>query len=292
MKLKSLHIPVLILPFLFAGCVAQPTATQINIESTTAAATVTVATEAESSAPAEPIDLNVFAAASLTDAFGEIGKLFEADHPEVTAVFNFAGSQQLAQQINEGAPADVFASANKRQMDVVIEAGGIVSGTQQTFAKNRLVVISPKDNPAGLAELQDLAKSDLKLVLAAKEVPVGQYSLDFLDKAVADPAFVATFKDDVLKNVVSYEDNVKAVFTKVALGEADAGIVYLSDISGADADKVSWIDIPDALNVIASYPIAAVKESKIPELAQAFIDLVLSKKGQDILAKYNFITVK
>jgi molybdate transport system substrate-binding protein len=177
-------------------------------------------------------------------------------------------------------------------MNVVIEAGGIVSGTQQTFAKNRLVVIFPKDNPAGLAELKDLANPDLKLVLAAKEVPVGQYSLDFLDKAVADPAFGATFKDDVLNNVVSYEDNVKVVLTKVALGEADAGIVYLSDISGADADKVSRIEIPDTLNVIASYPIAAVKESKIPELAQAFIDLVLSKEGQDILAKYNFIPVK
>ena len=167
--------------------------------------------------------------------------MFEADHPGVTAVFNFAGSQQLAQQINEGAPADVFASANKKQMDVVIEAGGIVSGTQQTFAKNRLVVIFPKDNPAGLAELKDLANPDSKLVLAAKEVPVGQYSLDFLDKAVADTAFGATFKDDVLKNVVSYEDNVKAVLTKVALGEADAGIVYLSDISGAGC-RQSWPD--------------------------------------------------
>ena len=298
MKLKSLLLLVMVTSLVLAGCAMQPAATQ-NVAEPTAVSTkaplpteTPKPTEVPTSAPAEPVDLNVFAAGSLTDAFGEIGKLFEADHPGVTAVFNFAGSQQLAQQINEGAPADVFASANKKQMDVVIEAGGIVSGTEQTFAKNRLVVIFPKDNPAGLADLQDLAKPDLKLVLAAKEVPVGQYSLDFLDKAVADQTFAPTFKDDVLKNVVSYEDNVKAVLTKVALGEADAGIVYLSDISGADADKIDRIEIPDELNVIASYPIAPIKESENPDLAQAFIDLVLSQEGQDILAKYNFIPVK
>jgi molybdate transport system substrate-binding protein len=181
---------------------------------------------------------------------------------------------------------------NKKQMDVVIEAGGIVSGTQQTFAKNRLVVIFPNDYPAGLAELRDLAKPDLKLVLAAREVPVGQCSLDFLDKAVSDSALGTSFKDDVLNNVVSYEDNVKKVLTKVVLGEADAGIVYSSDISGQDADKVSHIDIPDNLNVIATYPIAPVNNSDDPGLVQAFIDFVLSQEGQDILAKYNCIPVK
>jgi molybdate transport system substrate-binding protein len=290
MNLKTPLVLNLILAVLSAGCAHQPAATRT---ATMAVAAQTAAVvEPPTTAPSETVDLNVFAAASLTDAFGEIGEMLEASHPGTTVVFNFAGSQQLAQQINEGAPADVFASANKKQMDVVIEAGGIVSGTQQTFAKNRLVVIFPNDNPAGLAELQDLAKPDLKLVLAAKEVPVGQYSLDFLGKAVADPAFSTTFEDDVLANVVSYEDNVKAVLTKVALGEADAGIVYLSDISGADAGKVSRIDIPDALNVIAVYPIAPVEESQNPELAQAFIDLVLSQEGQDILAKYNFIPVK
>ncbi len=153
MKLKSILLLVLILALLLAGCATQPAATQVGVEPTAAA------TEAPTSAPAEPVELNVFAAASLTDAFSEIGKMFEANHPGVTAVFNFAGSQQLAQQINEGAPADVFASANKKQMDVVIEAGGIVSGTQQTFVKNRLVVIFPKDNPAGLTELKDLAST-------------------------------------------------------------------------------------------------------------------------------------
>jgi molybdate transport system substrate-binding protein len=252
------------------------------------------ASQAHAAAPtaADSKELVVFAAASLTDAFGDIGKLFETNHPGASVIFNFAGSQQLAQQINEGAPADVFASANNKQMDVVIGAGEIVTETLQTFVKNRLVAIFPQGNPANLKELKDLAKPGLKLVLAAKEVPVGQYALDFLDKAMADPAFGSAYKEGVLANVVSYEENVKSVLSKVALGEADAGIVYTSDISGKDAGKVGRIDIPDALNVIATYPIAPLKTSKNPEFAQDFINLILSQEGQKILAKYNFIPVK
>jgi molybdate transport system substrate-binding protein len=183
----------------------------------------------------------------------------------------------------------VFASASGKQLSAVVEAGGIADGTQQAFARNRLVVIYPQSNPAGVAELKDLAKPRLKLVLAAREVPVGQYALDFLDKAAADPAFGASYKDGVLHNVVSYEDNVKAVLAKVALGEADAGIVYATDITGGDGGKVGRINIPDALNVIASYPIAPLKESQNADLARAFIDLVLSPEGQAILARYNFL---
>jgi len=236
----------------------------------------------------EPVTLNIFAAASLSESFDEIGKLFESSYPGVTVAFNFANSQQLAQQIIEGAPVDVFASANARQMDEVIEAGWIEEGSQQIFATNSLVVVLPQDNPAVLDELGDLTRPGLKLVFAAQEVPVGQYSLDFLDKASANPAFGLTYRDDVLKNVVSYEDNVKAVLTKVVLGEADAGIVYASDISGANTASVIRLEIPEALNVIAAYPIAPVIESKSPDLAQAFIELVTSPEGQAILEKYHF----
>jgi len=300
MKLKTLSLLALILVLLAAGCAAQPAATRVAPATNQVPAVPTGALTAVSAAVSTatvmqttfPVDLNVFAAASLTASFTDLGKLFEAAHPGVTVVFNFAGSQQLAQQINEGAPADVFASANSKQMDVVIDAGNIVKGTETIFARNRLVVVFPKDNPEGLKELKDLARSGLKLVFAAKEVPVGQYALDFLDKATAEPAFGANFKDDVLKNVVSYEDNVKAVLTKVALGEADAGIVYMTDISGEDARKVGSLDIPDALNVVASYPIAPVKENKKADLAQAFIDMVVGPKGQAVLAKYNFAPVK
>lgn len=238
----------------------------------------------------ESANLTIFAAASLTDAFNEIGQNFSAEHPGITFSFNFAGSQQLTQQLGQGAPADVFASANKTQMGKVIETGRVISGTEHTFVRNRLVVIYPQDNPGGLAQLQDLAKPGLKLIFAAKEVPVGQYSLDFLNKAITDTAFSPTYMDEVLKNVVSYEDNVKSVLAKVALGEADAGIVYTSDISGEGADKVGRLDIPDNLNVIASYPIAVINDSAYTAQAQAFMDYVLSPAGQQILVKYGFIS--
>jgi len=238
-----------------------------------------------------PMTLTVFGAASLTDAFTEIGKNFEAAHPGVTVVFNFGASNQLAQQINQGAPADVFASANKAQMDVAIQSGRVISGTQQTFVKNRLVIIFPKENPGEIGTVNDLAQPSLKIVLAAKEVPVGQYSLDFLDKAAAEASLGASFKENVLKNVVSYEENVRAVLTKVALGEADAGIVYTSDINSESAKDVDQLAIPDALNTVASYPIAALNDSPNADVAQQFVDYVLGPEGQNVLEKFGFIPV-
>ena len=238
--------------------------------------------------PAQAVTLNVFAAASLTDAFGEIGGQFSAGHPGVEVVFNFAGSNQLATQIGQGAPADVFASANKTQMNAAIDSGRVVSGTQQVFARNRLVVVTPGDNPAALTTLEDLAQPGIKLVFAAKEVPVGQYALNFLDKAEAGGGLGTGYKDAVLANVVSYEENVRSVLTKVALGEADAGIVYTSDVAAAGSE-VQQIAIPDALNTIAVYPIAVLSDSPHAELAQAFVDAVLSNGGQQTLEKYGFM---
>ena len=240
----------------------------------------------------DPITLNVFAAASLTESFTRIGKAFEAANPGVKVVINFAGSQQLAQQIIQGAPADIFASANQKQMAVVVKDGRIATGSEQPFVKNRLVVIVPKDNPADIRSLHDLAKGDLLLVMAAGEVPVGQYSLEFLDKAAQDGNFGPAYKYQVLKNVASYEDNVKTVLSKVSLGEADAGIVYTSDISTSNTSRVTQIDIPDALNIIASYPIAPVQDSPNLDLAKTFIEYVLSTEGQSTLARYGFIPVK
>jgi molybdate transport system substrate-binding protein len=239
----------------------------------------------------EPANLTVFAAASLTEAFTEIGQKFTAEHPGVTFTFNFAGSQQLAQQLGQAAPADVFASANRTQMNAAIERGRVISGTEKAFVRNRLVVIYPTDNPAGITQLQDLARPGVKLILAAKEVPVGQYSLDFLTKTISDTAFSPTYMDEVLKNVVSYEENVRAVLTKIALGEGDVGIVYTSDITGEGADKVGRLDIPEHLNTIATYPIAVVNDSAASRQAQAFVDYVLGPTGQEVLTRYGFIPV-
>ena len=239
--------------------------------------------------PAGAQTLTVLAAASLTESFSELGRLFESRNPGVKVAFSFAGSQQLAQQLAQGAGADVFASANWKSMDAAIDAARVSKGDAETFAGNRLVIVFPNDNPAGLETLEDLAKPGLKLVLADKSVPVGQYSLDFLDRAVKEPGMDPGYKEAVLKNVVSYEENVRFVLTKVLLGEADAGIVYVTDITPQAADQVGVIEIPDALNTIASYPIAPIADSKNSDLARAFVALVLSPQGQAILAKYGFL---
>ena len=237
------------------------------------------------------VELTVFAAASLTESFGELAKQFEAAHPGVKVLLNFAGSQQLSAQLVQGAPADVFASANTKEMLTAINGGVVVSDTQKTFARNRLTVIFPKDNPAKIATLADLAKPGLKLVVADKAVPVGQYTLDMLGKMSKDPAYGADFQAQVLKNAVSYEADVKGVVSKVSLGEADAGVVYTTDASSA-ADKLGSLTIPDQFNQIATYPVAALAKAPQPELAQQFIALVLSDAGQQLLKGYGFIPAK
>jgi molybdate transport system substrate-binding protein len=259
-------VPVMLIALTFAACGGSPS----------------------SGASPQLVKLNVFAAASLQGAFTDIGKAFSQTHSNVTVTFNFAGSDALATQINQGAPADVFASANATQMNNVVTPGNIAGSAVKTFAHNRLVVIYPTANPANIQSLHDLGKSGVKVVLAAKSVPVGQYALQFLDLAAADPSYGASYKTNALKNVVSYETDVKSVLSKVALGEADAGIVYTTD-AATETGKVGTVTIPDALNVIAVYPIGAVKASKQTTTAQAFIDYVLSSAGQAALARYGFI---
>jgi molybdate transport system substrate-binding protein len=233
-------------------------------------------------------ELTVFAAASLTDAYRQIGKNFEKANPGVTVTFNFAGSQQLATQLGQGAPADVFASANIAQMNAAVNAGRVAKDASKIFVLNRLLVVTSPSSKVSITKLQDLAKPGLKLVFAAKAVPVGQYTLDFLDKVVRDPAFGSGYKDSVLKNVVSYEDNVRSVLTKVSLGEGDAGVVYVSDVVSSPKTPVKRLDIPPALNVIAFYPIAPVSDSKNAALAQKFVTYMFAGDTRLILARYGF----
>lgn len=235
----------------------------------------------------QSITLTVFAASSLADAFDEIGSTFNVDQPGVKVEFNFAGSQQLRQQLEQGASTDVFASANTNEMNTVIASGLIVSGTQQSFLHNRLIVILPKNNPANIQSLQDLAMPKLKIILAAPSVPVGGYALTALSKMNIE--FGATFSATVMSKVVSYEDNVKQVVAKIQLGEGDAGIVYSSDVTPAAAPQLSTIDIPDKYNVLATYPIAVLKAAPHSQAATAFVEYVLSDKGQSILQKWGFL---
>jgi molybdate transport system substrate-binding protein len=233
-------------------------------------------------------DITVFAAASLTDAFTEIGEAFQDANPDANLTFNFGGSQDLRTQLEQGASADSFASADAKQMDMAV-ASGVAASESTIFAHNRLVVIVPKSNEAEIKALQDLATPGVKIVLANPDVPVGNYSRQFLEKASQDPTVGATYGDNVLANVVSEESNVRQVAAKVQLGEADAGIVYSSDVTAELAEHVTKIDIPDELNQIAAYPIALTADAANASAAQAFIDFVLSVEGQDILVAHGFL---
>lgn len=243
------------------------------------------------SVPAAEVNaqLTVLAAASLIEPFTELGERFENEHPGSQIVFSFAGSQQLARQIVEGAPADVFASASQKYMDMASLAGRVEQDSIHLFSRNRLIIIFPADNPGQIASLSDLAADGIKLALASPEVPAGIYTQEFLANASKDPDFAPTFKQDVLKNVVSWEDNVKSVLTKVQLGEVDAGIVFSSDANVVTGTPPGLLVIPNHLNVIGTYPIAALSDSPNPVLAEEFVELLLSAEGQAVLAKYGFL---
>jgi molybdate transport system substrate-binding protein len=241
-------------------------------------------------AAATKTTLQVFAAASLSDAFTQIGHVLEKQRPGLNVRMNFAGSQQLAAQIESGAIADVFAAADDRWMAYVKDLG-LLSGDPATFVSNKLVVIVPKTNPARIQRLQDLSRGGVKLVLGADAVPVGRYSRTVLRNLARDPAFDVDFVRLTLRNVVSEEENVKSVVSKVQLAEADAGMVYRSDVTPSVSRYLRVIEIPDSANVLASYPIALIKGGREPSAAKAFVDLVLSPEGQQILARDNFIPI-
>ncbi len=281
---RFLALPLLLSIFLTAcGVAVTPTLAPAAAQIPTLAPTAVPLT-----ATPEPQTLTVFAASSLTDAFGEIGKAFEAANPGVTVTLNFAASGALRTQIEEGAPADVFASASGKEMDTLVTGSLVTKDVPQIFLTNKLVVIMPANNPAALEKLEDLAKPGIKLVLAAETVPVGNYARQALDKM--NGSFGADFKDKVLANVVSNEDNVKQAVAKVQLGEADAGIVYVSDVLAAP--ELKSIEIPADLNVIAKYPIAPLTKSANADLAAKFVEYVLSAEGQALLQKWGFAPVK
>jgi molybdate transport system substrate-binding protein len=222
----------------------------------------------------------VFAASSLTEAFGETGRRFEEANPTATVRFVFGPSDALAAQINNGAPADVFASASETWMEAVHDQPPGVSA-EGTFGRNRLVIITPPDDPAGISSLEDLGEPDVKLVLAAEDVPAGTYAREALDGVgVAQQAEA---------NVVSNEEDVKAVVQKVVLGEADAGIVYVTDLTTDVESSFRAVPIPRADNVIATYPIAVVASSEHATPAGTFVAYVRSPDGQEVLRSYGFL---
>jgi len=230
--------------------------------------------------------ITVFAAASLREAF-------EAAAPEFTkqsgvaVTFSFGGSDTLVTQIEQGAPADVFASANEAQMKIAAGAG-LLEAPARTFARNHLVVIVPKDNPAKIGGLADLAKPGVRLVLAAATVPVGTYARAAFRKLNGRNGYPSDFAGLVERNVVSNELDVKAVATKIALGEGDAGIVYATDVTPTIAGSVKSIAFPAGASPDAVYPVAALKSAPNPAGARAFVDFVMSPAGQAFLNARGF----
>lgn len=218
--------------------------------------------------------ITVYAASSLTSTFTELGKQFEASHDGVEVSFSFGGSSDLVAQIEQGAPADVFASADTANMDKTVAAEA-VEGDPVDFASNTLEIAVPPDNPTGVKTLQDLAKPTTKVVLCAPEVPCGA-ATEKVEKAS---------KVDI--SPVSEEQAVTDVLTKVQSGEADAGLVYVTDVQAA-GDKVEGITFPESSAAVNTYPIAALRDSKDADLAKEFVDLVTGSDGQSVLADAGF----
>lgn len=233
------------------------------------------------------MDITVFAAASLTDAYAEIGDLIEEEHPNITITITIetAGSQTLVTQLGEGAQADVLATANTSTMRQAQEEG-LVDGEPVIFTANRLVVVTPTDNPAGIEGIEDLTGDDIRLVIAGEEVPAGRYARQAICAWAGSDTEALTEIDD---NVVSEEVDVRSVLTKVQLGEADAGIVYASDAAASEiaGTPVNVIEFPEDVPTAAVYPIAPVTGGNT-EAADAFISFVLSDEGQRVLEEYGF----
>ncbi|MBI2756280.1 MAG: molybdate ABC transporter substrate-binding protein [Chloroflexi bacterium] len=269
---KALALAGIVLTALFAGACSRPVPPDPRAE----AGRVTVSGE-----------ITVFAASSLTEAFREIGAGFEAANPGTRLNLNFGGSSTLRAQLEQGARADVFASADEVQMSLAVKAG-VTASDPAVFARNRLVIVTPRGNPRQIASLEDLGRPGVKLLLTAPGVPIGQYTLDLFDRAARAPGFGTDFRARAEANVVSREENVRQLVAKVQLGEADAGVCYATDVTPSVRDQLTVIQIPDGLQVSSAYPLAPTRGSN-PVGGQAFAAYVLSPAGQAVLQRWGFL---
>jgi molybdate transport system substrate-binding protein len=245
-----------------------------------------------SSEAAEPQrSIMVFTAPALTDAFAVIADQFEATYPGTQINFSIAPSEELAEQIREGAAADVFAAAHSRHMNDLIQSGHVAMGAERIFARNRLVIVTPPGNLAGLEDFRDLAEPGMRIAFADEELLVGAYSGDFLAKAEQDLELGPSFHEAVLANVVSVNPSVSAVLNEVQMRQVDAGIVYESDVAEERYEKLERLEIPPELNTVADYKIAALTTASDEELAARFVEYVLSAEGQAVLEEHGFMVI-
>jgi len=268
-RLRGAALTGLYVATLVAGC-----SSGNSTSATSSSAAASSSATPNAAVPADPSTLTVFAGASLKATFTEIGTIFQNENPGSTVTFNFAGSSDLVTQLTAGAPGDVFASADTNNMTKATTAN-LVSGTPVDFATNILTIVTPPENPAGIAGFADLAKPDVSVVVCAPQVPCGAAS-----------ASVET-NTDVSLTPVSEENSVTDVLGKVTSGQADAGLVYVTDAKNA-ADTITQVDFPEAAAVVNTYPIAALTAGTQPELATKFVDLVTGPEGQQVLAAAGF----
>jgi molybdate transport system substrate-binding protein len=261
--MKFLAVAALGVAALVAGC---------SSSSTEPAAPSSPSTASEAAAVTG--DVTVFAAASLKKTFTELGTRFETDHPGTKVTFNFAGSSDLVAQLDQGAPADVFASADTNNMTKATDAG-VVAGSPVNFATNTLTIVTPPGNPKGIASFADLAKPGTQVVVCAPQVPCGS-ATEKVEKAAG-----------VELAPVSEESAVTDVLGKITSGQADAGLVYVTDAAGA-GDKVTAVAFPESADAVNTYPITVLKEAANPQAAQAFVDLVTGSAGQEVLTAAGF----
>jgi molybdate transport system substrate-binding protein len=239
-----------------------------------------------SPANAEPVELTILAAASLSGILEEATIAYEAGHPGTSLTVSTDSSSALETQIEQGAPADVFLSADTTNPEKLVE-GGFAAGTPVPFAGNELTIIVPADNPGGVTTPADLARPGLKVVAAAEEVPITKYATQLLANLAGQPGYPAGFEAAYAANVVSREDNVRAVVAKIELGEGDAGIVYVTD--AATSDTVTTVDVPEGANVPASYAGVVVGTSRHLDIARAFLTWFAGPDGREILAGFGFL---
>jgi len=231
-------------------------------------------------------EVTVFGAASLTDAFKEIAVVFQYENPDAPVTFNFGSSSTLRTQLDQGASADVFASADENQMNMA-KANGSLTGEPQIFAHNLLTIIVPTGNPQNIQGVCDLAKPGVKFVTSQPTVPVGMYTEQMMTRAAAGECG-AGYDDAVRNNIVSREADVRQLVAKVQLGEADAGVSYMTDVTPQVRNQIAQVEIPTELNVLATYPIATAKGNNLAG-GQAFMSFVLGPIGQAVLSRWGFL---
>ena len=235
--------------------------------------------------------LTIHAGAGLKELFEEAGRIFEKNNPDVNIVFNFAGAPRLLAQLKEGAPGDIFACPDEKQMEIAVKDSLIISGSQRIFAENKLVIIYPKENKYKIKYIYELTCPGLKIDMADSSVPVGSYALKMLDATEKASGFERDFKEKFLKNVISREDNVKSVVNKVILGEVDAGVVYYSDMTEKVLARANFIEVPPEVNQTVYFFIAPLKNSSAGACKEKFINFLLSSNGQEIVEKHGFIKI-